>query len=194
VLVVVIAAYMAFSAGASNTANAVAPLVGSGELEIGHGILIAGAAIGLGAFTIARRTLDTVGNDLTALPLLAALIVELVSASLITFLSAIGIPASLAVSATMSIVGLGWGRATRTVTMSDAVRGQGETKVSVDALAAEKPDEVPKMGEEDVEELTAADLFNPSTTARVVVLWVLTPSVAALGAYLLFFLFPLYVG
>ncbi|MFB6268290.1 MAG: anion permease [Halodesulfurarchaeum sp.] len=191
-LVVIIGCYMAFSAGASNTANAVAPLVGSGDLEMNTGILLAGGAIGLGAFTIARRTLDTVGNDLTDLPLLAALIVEVVSASLITFLSAIGIPASLAVSATMSVVGLGWGRATRSTTMGDAVRGESDAKVSVNALAAEQPDEVPKMGEEDADELVAADLFDPSTTARVVFLWVLTPSVAAAGAYLLFRLLPLY--
>jgi len=110
VLVVVIACYMAFSAGASNVANAIAPLVGSGAVSMNAGILLAGGAIGLGGVTIARRTLDTVGNDLTDLPLLAALIVEVVSATLITFLSVIGIPASLAVSATMSIIGLGWGR------------------------------------------------------------------------------------
>ncbi|MFB6153811.1 MAG: anion permease [Halodesulfurarchaeum sp.] len=191
-LVVIIGCYMAFSAGASNTANAVAPLIGSGELGMNTGILLAGGAIGLGAFTIARRTLDTVGNDLTELPLLAALIVEVVSASLITFLSAIGIPASLAVSATMSVVGLGWGRATRTTTMGDAVRGEADAKVSVNALAAEQPDEVPKMGEEDADELVAADLFDPTTTAKVVFLWVLTPSLAAAGAYLLFLALPLY--
>lgn len=55
---------MAFSAGASNVANAVAPLVGSGELSMDAGVLLAGGAIGLGAFATARRTLDTVGNDL----------------------------------------------------------------------------------------------------------------------------------
>jgi PiT family inorganic phosphate transporter len=138
VAVVVVACYMAFSAGASNAANAVGPLVGSPEanMSIWVGILLAGGAIGLGAFTIARRTLDTVGNDLTDLPILAALVVEVVSASLITFLSWIDIPASLAVSATMSIVGLGWGRATRTATISDAVRGD-RPEVSVDALAAD---------------------------------------------------------
>ena len=192
VLVVVIACYMAFSAGASNTANAVAPLVGSGDIGMNAGILLAGGAIGLGAFTIARRTLDTVGNDLTQLPILAALIVEIVSASLITFLSAIGIPASLAVSATMSIVGLGWGRATRTVTVGQAVRGDTDALVSVDALAAERPEEVPKMGEEDPEGLVAADLFDPTTTGRVVILWVLTPTMSAVGAFLLFRIVPLY--
>ena len=107
VLVVAIACYMAFSAGASNVANAVAPLVGSGAVSTDAGVLLAAGAIGVRAFTIARRTLDTVGNDLTDLPLLAALIVETVAATLISALSAIGIPASLAVSATVCIVGLG---------------------------------------------------------------------------------------
>jgi PiT family inorganic phosphate transporter len=197
VLVVVIGCYMAFSAGASNVANAVAPLVGSGTIDIGPAILLGGGAIGVGAFTIARRTLDTVGNDLTDLPILAALIVEVVSASLITFLSFIGIPASLAVSATMCIVGLGWGRATRTVRISDAasaaVRNEPDdpqTDMSVDALATDGSDadegKVPRIGEEDPDALTAEDLFDPAATGRVVVLWILTPSISALASYLVF--------
>jgi PiT family inorganic phosphate transporter len=186
ILVVVVACYMAFSAGASNVANAVAPLVGNGAIEMNTGILIAGGAIGLGAFTIARRTLDTVGNDLTELPILAALIVETVSASLISFLSAIGIPASLAVSATMCIVGLGWGRATRTVTLGEALSGGEAPKVSVNALAAEREDHVPKMGEEAPDELSAHDLFDPGTTGRVIFFWLLTPSLSAIASYALF--------
>ncbi|QLG28334.1 inorganic phosphate transporter [Halorarum halophilum] len=193
VVVVVIACYMAFSAGASNAANAVAPLVGSPEanLSIEAGILVAGGAIGLGAFTIARRTLDTVGNDLTDLPLLAALIVEVVSASLITFLSYIDIPASLAVSATMCIVGLGWGRATRTTSVGDAVRGE-RPEVSVNALTAESEGEreVPRVGEETGEELLADDLFNPGTTGRVIFFWILTPSLSFAASFVLFTVAP----
>ncbi|NHN60595.1 inorganic phosphate transporter [Halorussus rarus] len=205
VLVVVIGCYMAFSAGASNVANAVAPLVGSGAIEINQGILLAAGAIAVGAFTIARRTLDTVGNDLTDLPLLAALIVEVVSASLITFLSYLGIPASLAVSATMCIIGLGWGRATRAVRVRDAaaaaVRGEGEesdraaegeSKMSVDALTAEPDDEVRKIGEENPAELQTKDLFDPASTGRVIMLWILTPSISAVASFLLFEFFPLY--
>jgi len=203
VMVVVIGCYMAFSAGASNVANAVAPLVGSEALGTDQGILLAGGAIALGAFTIARRTLDTVGNDLTDLPLLAALIVEVVSASLITFLSYLGIPASLAVSATMCIIGLGWGRATRTVRLSDAAasavsgespdRSAGEgSAVSVNALAAEPEEEVKKIGEEEPADLQASDLFDPEATARVVMLWILTPSISAVASYLLFRFVPVY--
>ncbi|MDS0260095.1 anion permease [Haloarcula sp. S1CR25-12] len=204
-LVVAIGCYMAFSAGASNVANAVAPLVGNGAIELYPAVLLAGAAIGVGAFTIARRTLDTVGNDLTELPILAALIVETVSATIISLLSYAGIPASLAVSATMCVVGLGWGRATRTTTLADAagaaVKGSAARSgdgggVSVNALAADhepadpdggQPGEVPGIGEEDPESTTTAgDLFNPSATGRVVMLWILTPSISAVASYLVF--------
>jgi PiT family inorganic phosphate transporter len=202
ILVIGIGCYMAFSAGASNVANAVAPLVGSGELALYPGVALAGGAIGVGAFTIARRTLDTVGNDLTDLPILAALIVEVVSATIITLLSAGGIPASLAVSATMCIVGLGWGRATRTTRLGQAaktaVTGEPtpDVELSVDAIVEEEPvppapEDVPKIGDPDPEELTAADLFDPSTTGRVVMLWILTPSISAVASYALFAYVPI---
>lgn len=195
VLVVVIGCCMAFSAGASNTANAVAPLVGSGAISINAGIILAASAIGIGAFTIARRTLDTVGNDLTDLPLLAALIVEVISASLISFLSAIGIPASLAVSATMCIVGLGWGRASRTVRLSDmataAVERESSPETSMEITSnggnsTTTSQQVSPIGNEAPDEFVASELFNPRATARVITLWILTPTISATASYLLF--------
>jgi len=120
-LVVVIACYMAFSAGASNAANAVAPLVGNGSLDPSPAILLAVGAISVGGFTIARRTLATVGNDITKMPILAALIVSTVGATIITILSWLGIPASLAVSTTSCIIGLGWGRASRARTLAEII-------------------------------------------------------------------------
>jgi PiT family inorganic phosphate transporter len=172
-LVVGIACFMAFSAGASNVANAVAPLVGSGQLSMNAGILLASGAIGLGAFTIARRTLDTMGEGLTDLPLAAALVVATVSATLVTALSAIGIPASFVVIATMSTVGLGWGRATRAegrllVGADDVVEGMTEEEITPEPRAA------------------VDDLYRPYATLRVVVLQNAVPAVATVGAYLLF--------
>ncbi|WP_435077907.1 anion permease [Halococcus sp. AFM35] len=212
-VVLVISCYMAFSAGASNVANAVAPLVGGGTITASQGVILAAAAIAIGSFTIARRTLDTVGNDLTDLPLLASLIVATVSATIITGLSALDIPASLAVSATMCIVGLGWGRATRTTTIADAasaaIQGEESATLSTGALAAETPDRtsgvraadgdragerVQPIGDEEPTDLTSQDLFDPSATGRVVMLWILTPSLSAIASYLLFRIFPVYGG
>ncbi|UPW01689.1 anion permease [Halorussus gelatinilyticus] len=212
-LVVAIGCYMAFSAGASNVANAVAPLYGARALggEMLPYVAIGASALAVGSFTIARRTLDTVGNDLTDLPLVAALVVETVSASLIGFLSHIDIPASLAVSATMSIVGLGWGRASRSKTVTD-VAGAAITGESAASDAAEpmangtgrragdeasdgtgRPEEVAPIGEESGES-NASDHFDAAATARVVFLWILTPSLSATASYLLFTAVPLYTS
>lgn len=140
-IVLVVSCYNAFAAGASNAANAVAPLVGSGSVTASQGILLAIAAIALGGFTIARRTLDTVGEGLTDLPILAALIVSLVGATIITILSQLGIPASLAVSMTSCIIGLGWGRASRVVTVTEvaevAIEGEGGPDLVAGALIVE---------------------------------------------------------
>ncbi|WP_226004027.1 inorganic phosphate transporter [Natrinema salinisoli] len=192
--VIVIGCVMAFSSGTSNIANAIAPLVGSGAIEMNPAIIIGCLAVGIGTFTIARRTLETMGNDLTELPLTAAIVVATVSATLVTFLSFIGIPASFVIIATMSIIGLGWGRATRPVTVSEAVRGEERTPVSVGALTADEEGEsIPPIGEETPADIpSAADLFNPATTARVVLMQNVVPVIATGGAYLTFRFVPVF--
>ncbi|RRJ31488.1 inorganic phosphate transporter [Halocatena pleomorpha] len=146
-IVVLIACYNAFSAGASNAANAIAPLVGNGSITPSQGILLAIAAIGLGGFTIARRTLDTIGEGLTDLPILAAMIVSLVGATIITCLSYLGIPASLAVSMTSCIIGLGWGRSSRAVTLSEATSTALEKRGpnAIDAVLKKEEAERPEL-------------------------------------------------
>ncbi|QCJ46762.1 inorganic phosphate transporter [Haloprofundus sp. MHR1] len=203
-LVVAIACYMAFSAGASNVANAVAPLVGNGSLTMNQGILLAAGSIGLGAFTIARRTLDTVGNDLTDLPLAAALVVATVSASLVTVLSGLGIPASFVVIATMSIVGLGWGRATRAegttlpgtpptgvgtpgATRSTEASAQSAAAATGFGTAGELTEEPPLAP---TETAATAELYRPATTARIVLLQNLVPALATAAAYIVFRFVP----
>ncbi|UWG47481.1 Phosphate/sulfate permease [Halanaeroarchaeum sp. HSR-CO] len=187
VLVFVIACYMAFSAGASNVANAVAPLVGGGIVATERGIVLGSLAIGLGAFTIARRTMESVGNDLTDLPLLAAMVVMVVGATITTVASWLGIPISLALSTVMTIVGLGWGRATRPATVAELVRGESETKVTMGSLTTEPEDEVPRIGEEDPDSIEdVKQLFDPSTVARFVAFWIIGPSVATLLSYVTF--------
>jgi PiT family inorganic phosphate transporter len=192
--VIGIGCLMAFSSGTSNIANAIAPLVGSDVIGMNPAILLGCLAVGIGSFTIARRTLETMGSDITELPLTAAIVVATVSATLVIFLSAIGIPASFVVIATMSIVGLGWGRATRPATVPEVVRGDQDVPVSVGGLAAdEDSEEVPAIGEEEPEDIpSAADLFDPGTTARVILTQNLVPLVGTVGAYLTFRFVPIF--
>jgi len=214
-LVVVIACYMAFSAGASNAANAVAPLVGDGgSLTVDQGILLAVFAFGLGGFTIARRTLETVGTEITELPILASLIVSIVGATVITILSYFGIPASLAVSTTSTIIGLGWGRASRAVTLPKLVTpipGGPDFEMATGALVtsrvedlpvgptigdiarredppekSEKALDVPAIGAAGPADLDEESLFNSAAAKRIVTMWVLTPSLAILASYPVF--------
>ena len=193
-IVVAIGCYMAFSSGASNVANAIAPLVGSGTLSMEWGVILAGVAVTIGAFTIARRTLETMGNDITNLPLTAAVVVMTISATIVTLLSAIGIPVQLVIVSTMSIIGLGWGRATRTVTVPEAVRGEGDAAVSVGALTAEEEGEkAPEIGEEEPADIPkASELFDPTTTARVVLIQNFVPVLATIGAFLTFRYVPIF--
>ncbi|WP_178917895.1 inorganic phosphate transporter [Natronomonas gomsonensis] len=187
IVLVSIGCLMAFSSGTSNIANAIAPLYGAG-VSMNPLILAGSAAVAVGALSIARRTLDTLGNDITDLPLTAAIVVAVVASAIVIGLSAIGIPASFVIIATMSIVGLGWGRATRTATVTGSIRGEDETNVSVGALAAEEPgEEAPDIGEEEPEDIPqASDLFNPSTTGRVILMQNLVPVISTLGSYLTF--------
>jgi len=183
-VVIAIGCLMAFSSGTSNIANAIAPLVALDNVEMTPMILLGSAAVAVGAFTIARRTLDTLGNDITDLPLTAAIVVACVSSGIVISLSAVGIPASFVIIATMSIVGLGWGRATRTVTVRQGISGEKEPKVSVGAL---KADETGPIGEGDPTDVpSASDLFNPSTSARVVLMQNVVPILSTVGALVTF--------
>ncbi|NHN60593.1 MULTISPECIES: inorganic phosphate transporter [Halorussus] len=194
VTVVSIGCLMAFSSGTSNIANAVAPLVGSGELAMNPAILVGCVAVAVGAFTIARRTLETMGSDITELPLTAAIVVATVSSTLVIFLSVLGIPASFVIIATTSIIGLGWGRATRPMTIPETVSPEETPPVSVDALASdEEGEELPPIGEESSEDVPSAGaLFDPATTARVVLMQNVVPAIATLGAYLTFRFVPIF--
>lgn len=168
-LVTAIGCYMAFSAGASNVANAVAPLVGSGQLSMTAGVAVGGVAIGAGAFALGPRTMETIGDDITDLSLEASLVVELIAASIIAGLSWAGIPASLAVMLTTSVIGLGWGRASRRVPLEAMARPEGLTTDERSTWAADQ-----------------LDLFDPSTVKRVVATWIATPTVAGVTAFVVF--------
>ena len=205
-VLVTIGVLMAFSSGTSNIANAIAPLVGSGALAMNPGIIIGCGAVAVGALTIARRTMETLGNDITDLPLTAAIVVALLSSTIIILLSALGIPASFVVVATVCIIGLGWGRSTRAVSVAEAVRGEASPQVTVGALAEEG--ESPTVGGVDPQSSgrpgserrsapsssggpSRSDLFDPGTSVRVILMQNVVPLLATVGSYLTFLLLPI---
>lgn len=194
-VVVAIACYMAFSAGASNVPNAAAPLVG-GESELPDDVVIvlATLAISLGGFTIARRTMDSVGGELSDIPLLSALFVMVIASTITTFLSYIGIPISLVMGTVMTIVGIGWGRATRPVTFKNAVKRSGnENEIVTGAITAGEMDgkSAAPIGEQEPEEvMDAGDLFNPRAVMKYLSMWIIGPSLSTGLAYAFFLAFP----
>jgi PiT family inorganic phosphate transporter len=185
-ILVSIGCLMAFSSGTSNIANAIAPLYGAG-VAMDPLILLGAAAVAVGALTIARRTLDTIGNDITDLPLTAAIVVAVVASGIVIGLSAIGIPASFVIIATTSIVGLGWGRATRSRPSEESTRSGAAPDHPVGPGPVRTPGETPTVDEVDTSDLpTASDLFDPSTTGRVVLMQNLVPVLSTAGAYATF--------
>lgn len=194
-VVVAIACYMAFSAGASNVPNAAAPLVGGDSgLPDDVVIVLATLAISLGGFTIARRTMDSVGGELSDIPLLAALFVMVIASTITTFLSYIGIPISLVMGTVMTIVGIGWGRATRPVTFKNAVKRSGnENEIVTGAITAGEMDgkSAAPIGEQEPEEvMDAGDLFNPRAVIKYLSMWIIGPSLSTGLAYAFFLAFP----
>jgi len=194
VLVLAIGCYMAFSAGASNVPNAAAPLVGSGGLDVDVGIVLATLAIGLGGFTIARRTMASVGGELSEIPLLAALFVMVTASTITTLLSWIGIPISLVMATVMTIVGIGWGRATRPITVRGAVTGdRADHDIAPGAITADAPTSrsAAPIGEpEPTPVLDARELFNPRAVIKYVSMWVIGPTMSTTLAYVFFRLVP----
>lgn len=172
-VVLVVACYMAFSAGASNAANAVGPLVGTGSLKMNPAILLAGAGIAIGAVTLARRTLDTVGGGLASLPLEAALFVTVTAATFTTVLSWLGIPVSLALTTIACIAGYGW-------TRSRNVRTDGGPR---DHIA-----ETVRRGGHPAfhDQVVSARRFDTGTALRIGILWACAPTAAGLISFIIF--------
>lgn len=98
-------AFVAFSAGANNSANAAGPLVGMGLMTSTTGALLAGIGMSIGALLFGGRVLETVGKEIAEICILRAVSVELIAGTLILLASIKGIPVSLAEIITSGIIG-----------------------------------------------------------------------------------------
>ncbi|WP_190303832.1 inorganic phosphate transporter [Haladaptatus sp. R4] len=152
-------------------ANAIAPLVGVGVLDMTPGIILGGSVMAIGAFLIDPRTIETIGNELTVLSLEGTLIVEITAATIITLLSWAGIPASLAITAITCVIGLGWGRASRHVEISQRLQLTNQAQSDGgDGSKYEHP----------------SNLFSEEMTRHVVTTWFISPLVASVLSFVCF--------
>jgi PiT family inorganic phosphate transporter len=79
------------------------------------------------------------------------------------------------------------------VTVPEAIGDEETPPVTVDALAADEAGEqLPPIGEEEADVPETASLFDPATTARVVLMQNIVPAIATLGAYLAFRFVPVF--
>lgn len=99
--------FVAYSIGANNAANAVGPIVGAGILSYKDAVLMGGFSIGLGALILGKRVLETVGDNITDLCIISAILVQVIAGSLLYIASHMGIPISLNETVTASIIGIG---------------------------------------------------------------------------------------
>lgn len=105
-LVTLTGGYVAFSAGANSTANSVGALVGAGILQSREAAWIAGLAMAAGGLLFGGRVLDTLAKKVTRISLVRAVVVELVSGSVVLVSALWGVPISLTAVVTFSILGL----------------------------------------------------------------------------------------
>jgi len=138
--------------------------------------------------------MESVGSELSDIPLLAALFVMVTASTITTALSWIGIPISLVMATVMTIVGIGWGRATRPITTRAAVTGKStDAEIVPGAITAEGMEGQPAapIGEPEPKEvLEAGDLFNPRAIMKYVSMWIIGPTVSTGLAYGFFILVP----
>jgi PiT family inorganic phosphate transporter/sulfate permease len=99
--------WMAFSAGSNSLAKALGPAVGAGVFGSTTGAIIGGLAMAAGALVLGGRVMKTVGKEITSVCPLCAILVELVSASIVFTASRFGMPVSLTEIVTCSVIGFG---------------------------------------------------------------------------------------
>jgi sulfate permease len=99
--------YIAFASGTNNVANAVGPLFGAGLVTPLLGLALIAPLFGLGGLIFGKRIMNTLGKEIVPLGLVSASLVGFVTASLLVFASAMGIPQSLVQLSVLSVMAIG---------------------------------------------------------------------------------------
>lgn len=106
-LALVSSCYVAFAIGANNVANAVGPLMGANLIEPLLGLLLFAPFFGVGGWLINDRTMKTIGKEIVPLGLITSTIISFITATLLIFASALGVPQSLVQLNALAIMAVG---------------------------------------------------------------------------------------
>lgn len=103
-LAILTSCYVAFAIGTNNVANVVGPLKAANIFDDPKlGLLVISPLFGLGALFLGKGTLSSLSCDLVPIGIVAALVVNFVTATLLITASYLGIPQSLVQLSTASI-------------------------------------------------------------------------------------------
>ncbi|MDD3725664.1 MAG: inorganic phosphate transporter [Candidatus Ratteibacteria bacterium] len=105
VLIYITSAYLAFSWGANDVANATGILIGIQKVSSQQAAVIGALAIGIGVITWGYRVIETVGFKITHITPLMTIAIEIATALNVHLYTRFGIP----VSTSHAIVGAVWG-------------------------------------------------------------------------------------
>jgi PiT family inorganic phosphate transporter len=114
-LVVLSAAYVAFSLGANDVGNAIGPLLGRFPEQGTQLALLGGISMALGAWTFGARVTDTVGKNITSLDYGGAFSAQFAAAIGVHLFSMLGMPVSTSQALVGGVVGVGLTKGMRAV-------------------------------------------------------------------------------
>ena len=113
-LVVISAAYAAYSWGANNIGNAIGPLANLGHRS-GLITLLGAGALALGALTYAHGVTETVAGGITQLDPLSAFATQVATALVAHIFAIVGVPVSASQVVVGAVIGVGLVKGVRTV-------------------------------------------------------------------------------
>ncbi len=127
-LQIVTSCYVAFSHGANDVANAIAPVaaiipLANGEMSLTAGIptellALGGIGIALGCMTWGRRVMKTVGGRITSLTNTRGFSVDFAAATTVLVASKLGLPISTSHTVVGAVIGVGLARGLEAVDLS----------------------------------------------------------------------------
>lgn len=99
--------YVAFAGGANGVAKAMGPVVAAGMIDDRWGVLLGGVGIAAGALIFGKTALETGDREIAEIGFVRAILIEVICATVLLLASLDGIPLSVSVTVSSSLIGLG---------------------------------------------------------------------------------------